>query len=146
MKLPHDTCVIVADSEKYLLLRNIGDDERVDLRIREHEEEDNPPDREQSANRRGRMNDSATHHRSAYDDTDWHELEKERFAADLADQLFEWVRTDRIGSLVIVADPSTLGHLREELHQSVRDRLVGEIDKDLTNHPLEDIEKVIRAS
>ena len=146
MKLPHDTCVIVADSEKYLFLRNIGDDERVDLRIREHEEQDNPPDREQSADRPGRVDDSATHHRSAYGDTDWHELEKERFASDLADRLFEWVRTDRIRSLVLVADPSTLGQLRDELHESVTKRIVGEIDKNLTNHPLKEIEKVIASS
>jgi len=146
MKLPNDTCVIVADSEKFLLLRNIGDEDIMDLRIREHEEQENPPTREQAANRPGRVDDSMTNHRSAYEDTDWHELEKERFASDLADRLFEWVRTDRIRSLVLVADPKTLGHLREALHESVTKRVVGEIDKNLTNHPLKEIEKVIRAS
>ena len=91
---------------------------------------ENPPTREQGTDRPGRF-DNAAAGPSTAEPTDWHRLEKERFAKDLAERLRLWALDDRFRSLVLVADPRTLGLLRAELHKTVVERLAGEIDKDL---------------
>ena len=67
--LKHDGWLVVADGEKALFLRNEGDEKFPNLEVFREEEQDNPPNREQAANRRGRFNDGPNVHRSAVDDT-----------------------------------------------------------------------------
>jgi protein required for attachment to host cells len=45
--------------------------------------------------------------------------------------------------LVLVADPSTLGVLRPQLHKAVTARLAAEINKDLTAMPVPEIEAAL---
>lgn len=137
-----DCLVLIADGEKALFLRNEGDAKAPNLEVERKEEQDNPPTREQAANRRGRMFDG-TGHKSAVDDTDWHQLAKERFASDLADMLYKRAHKGDFEELIVAADPSTLGELRKEWHQEVEQRIIAEIDKDLTNHQIDEIEKLV---
>lgn len=139
-KLDTGTWVLIADGEKALILENHGDDESPNLQVRRKEEHDNPPAREQAANRPGRMSDSQGN-LSAFDDTDWHELEKERFAKELAALLYERAHKGLFKKIVLVAAPHVLGDLRKELHKEVSDKVVAEIPKTLTNHALDEIEK-----
>lgn len=143
--LTHDTWVVVADGEKALFLHNVTDAEDPNLDVAETDAQDNPKDIDQSANRPGRGHDTGPSQRSAFDDTDWHELAKDRFAADLADKLYARVHAGEIDRLVIAAAPHVLGELRRHLHKEVADRIVGEIDKTLTNHPVHRIETILRA-
>ncbi|MEJ6402370.1 host attachment family protein [Yoonia sp. 2307UL14-13] len=144
-KLREGTWVLVADSEKALLLENETDHEDPHLKVVKKETQDNPSDYEQSANRPGRMHDGGPGHKSAVDDTDWHELAKERFAADIADLLYGHAHKGNFDDIILVASPAVLGDLRDELHQEVSDKVVAEIDKTLTNHPLIEIEKIVKA-
>ncbi len=144
-KLKTGAWVLVADGEKALFLRNDGDAQDPDLNVERIEEQDNPPTREQAANRRGRVMQSATHGRSAYDDTDWHEFEKERFAKDVAEILYKKAHQGAYDHLVVVAGPQVLGVLRDEYHQEVTDRIVAEIPKTLTGHPIDEIEQMVKA-
>jgi protein required for attachment to host cells len=70
-------------------------------------------------------------------------LEETRFAEDAADMLKQRALANEFENLLIVAPPSTLGDLRKHYHKEVEKRLVGEIAKDLTNHPVDQIEKII---
>ena len=144
-KLKHNTWVVVADGEKALLLENETDHENPHLVVVGKEEQDNPSDIEQSANRPGRMNDNGPGQKSAYDDTDWHELAKDRFAADLADLLYGHAHKGHFDDIILVASPNILGELRDQLHQEVTEKVRGEIPKTLTNHPLTEIEKIIKS-
>ena len=144
-KLKNGTWVLIADGEKALFLENQTDGEDPFLEVVRKEEQENPPNREQAANRRGRFNDGPSVHRSAVDDTDWHQLAKDRFASDLADILYKQAHKGNFDSIVLVADPGTLGELRSELHQEVTDKVIGEISKTLTNHPIDDIEKIVKS-
>ena len=143
LQLKPQTWVVIADGEKALFMVNKGDAEYPNLHVFREEEQDNPPNREQAANRPGRVNDGTGPQRSAVDDTDWHQLAKDRFAKDLAEILYKRAHANKFEALVLAADPSTLGELRKELHQSVTDRIVAELDKDLTNHPIDEIEKML---
>lgn len=143
LELPHDGWLVVADGEKALFLRNEGDEKYPNLEVFREEEQDNPPNREQAANRRGRFNDGPNVHRSAVDDTDWHRLGKERFARDISEKLYQYAHKGKFSKLVLVAPPMILGEMRDELHQEVTDKLIGEVDKTLTNHPVYEIEKIV---
>ncbi|NVK16838.1 MAG: host attachment protein [Rhodobacteraceae bacterium] len=143
-RLSHGTYVLVADSEKALFLENTVDGDDPFLQVRRKDEQDNPPDREQSANRPGRFNDGPSVHRSAVDDTDWHQLAKERFAKDLSDKLYEMAHRGEFEKLVLVAAPEVLGELRKNLHKEVSDRVIGEISKNLTGHEITRIEELVK--
>ena len=142
-RITNGTWVLVADGEKALFLENQTDGEDPFLEVFREEEQDNPPNREQAANRRGRFNDGPSVHRSAVADTDWHQLAKDRFAKEVAEMLYKQAHKGKYDRLVLVAPPHTLGELRKELHQEVSDKVVGEIPKTLTNHTIEDIEKIV---
>lgn len=142
-QLRQNTWIVVADGEKVLYLRNETDGENPNFEVIRAREQDNPKDIEQSANRPGRMPDTGQGQRSALDDTDWHLLAKERFASELADHLYKKAHEGAFKRLVLVASPQTLGQLRSALHQEVKNKIVAEIDKDLTNHSLAEIEKIV---
>lgn len=143
-RLENGTMVVVADSEKALFMVNLTDGDDPNLEVVRKDEEENPPDREQSANRRGRVQESAGSGVSAYEETDFHELQKDRFAADLADKLYKMAHAGRFDRLVIVASPQVLGVLRSAVHKEVADRIVAEIPKTLTNHPMPEIERIVK--
>ena len=144
--LPHNAWVLVADSEKALFLINRGDAQDMHLDVIRKEEQDNPKAQDWAANRPGRFNDGPSVHRSAVADTDWHELEKERFAKDLSDRLYKHAQRGDFDHIAIVASRVVLGTLRDEMHKEVTDRLILDVPKVLTNHPIEDIEQAIAAS
>jgi len=144
IKLGHDIWVVVADGEKALFLRNEGDEKYPNLEVFREIREENPPTREQGVDRPGRMNDGAGGvHKSAVQETDWHRVEKERFAKDIADRLYKAAHRGDFERLVLVAPPLVMGEMRKELHKEVEDRLVGEVPKTLTNHTVGEIEKIL---
>ena len=71
-------------------------------------------------------------------------MEEDRFAAQAADLLKRRALANDFDSLIVVAPPRTLGELRKHYHKEVSNRLAGEIDKDLTGHPIPDIEKALK--
>ena len=143
-ELKKGTWVVVSDSEKALFLRNLTDHDDPNLDVFDEEEQENPSDREQGANKPGRMHDTGMGHRSSMDDTDWHELQKERFAADLAEHLYEEAHKGAFDELVLVASPQVLGDLRREMHKEVAAKVVAEVPKTLTNHPVDKIESLVK--
>src|SRR6056297_4094036 len=117
--LPQGAWVVVADGEKALFMINVGDKEDMNLVVRSREEHENPQAGEWASDRPGRFNDGPAPQRSAVQDTDWHELEKERFASDLADHLYQYAHKHAFKRLVLVASRVVLSQLREELHSEV---------------------------
>lgn len=143
MRTPNDTLVVVADGRKFLFFRNQGDAEYPQLELEQKHEQENPPNREQKAGDAGRSFSSGGVRRSKMQETDFHQLEEDRFVADLADLLYKRAHANEFEKLIIVAPPQSLGELRKNYHQVVSERLIGEIDKDLTGHTVENIEKII---
>lgn len=143
-KLKKGTWVVVTDSEKALFLRNLTDHKDPHLEVMDTEEQENPSDIEQSANRPGRMQDTGVQQMSAMDDTDWHELQKERFAADLSDMLYDAAHKGEYDRLILVAAPKVLGNLRDDMHKEVTSKVVSEIPKNLAGHPIPEIEKLVK--
>ena len=93
------------------------------------------PDRELSAERPGRVHESATVERHAIERDDLHRREKERFAQALADSLDRRLAAGEYDRVVIAAAPETLGTIRAALSERVRAVVLGDIAKDLTKLP-----------
>ena len=143
-ELTKDTWILVADGEKALFLKNLTDGEDPNFELVTKEEQENPKDYDQSANKPGRMQDTGVQQLSALDDTDWHELAKERFADDMADMLYSLAHKGAYKRIVLVAAPKILGEMRDKLHKEVSSKVVGEVPKTLTNHPVDEIERIVK--
>ena len=140
-KLPHDALVFIGDGRKALFLRNAGDEQFPDLRTERVFAEENPPTHEQGTDRPGRGAESAgTHRRISMEQTDWHHLEEHRFVARVAAALEDVVRRQNVPAILIAAPPKTLADLRRAFHADVKAKIVAEVGKDLTKHPVGEIE------
>lgn len=149
IKIPHDAWVLVGDGEKAMILRNEGDEAFPNLVVERQFEHENPPTREQGTDRPGRHKDAPTTtsaQRSSFEETDWHRIEKGRFAKEVADRLYKLAHRNRFEKLVVVAPPATLGDLRGAFHEEVKQRVIAEVDKTLTQHPVWEMERVLTGS
>lgn len=144
-RVPHNALVLVGDGQKALFLRNKGTPQRVSLAVEQVFEHDNPPTREQGTDRPGRASASVGAARSAMEEADWHHIAKERFAAVLSEALYRHAHANRFEKLVVIAPPKILGDLRKVLHAEVAARIAAEIPKELTSHPVAEIERLIAA-
>lgn len=143
IRLEHGIWLLVADGEKALLLRNKGNVLYPHLEVVREWRDNHPPAREYGTDAPGRYRDAANPHKSAFEETDWHRIGKERFADEVANLLYKLAHRGRFNKIVLVAPPLVLGTLRKALHKEVIARVAGEVPKTLTNHTTWDIEKVL---
>jgi protein required for attachment to host cells len=144
MQIPHDSFVLVVDGRKSLFFRNEGDGEFPNLIVERKDGHADPKDREIKSDAPGRAFGGGDA-RSAYEETDFHQQEEDRFAAETAEMLEARALSNDYQALVVVAPPRTLGELRKHYHKEVERRLVAEVPKDLVNVPVAEIEKVLQA-
>jgi protein required for attachment to host cells len=145
MRVPHNSFVLVADGKKSLFFRNEGDGDFPNLIVERKDGHADLKDRDQKSDAPGRAFSSTGAGRSGYEETDYHQLEEERFAAETAELLKQRALRNDYESLIVVAPPRTLGALRKHYHKEVEKRIAGEIAKDLTGHPVGEIEKILSA-
>lgn len=143
MQIEHDAVVLVADGRKMLFFRNKGDAEFPQLEAETVKVQDNRADRDQASDAAGRSSSPLGGRQSSMEQTNFHDLEEARFAAQAADILKHRAFANDYEKLIIVAPPTALGEMRKHYHKEVQSRLVGEIAKDLANHPVLEIEKII---
>jgi protein required for attachment to host cells len=135
LKVPHQALVALANGEKFVIMRNIGQPFEPRLeRVTEL-------DLELTNFSAGVRHQDPAGQRNGSTDID----ELAHGAA-----IAEWLNTQAlrggIGELVIAADPKTLGQIRRHCHKELESRIVGEVPKDLINSPLEAIEKALAAA
>ena len=142
MHMPNGCFVLVADGRKRLLFRNAGDSLCPRLEVLEVDRDDNPADHVRKTDGAGRAfaSSQAGAGRSAYDEPDYHVLAEADFAAGTARILGERALAHALGPLIVVADPRTLGALRDHYHPAMRGKLIGELAADLVGHPVVEIE------
>ena len=143
MQIPHKAFVVVTDGRKMLFLRNEGDAEFPNFAVERKREQENPSDGEQSTDAPGTSFSSVGPGRSSYEETDFHQLAEDRFAAETAELLKKRALNNDFESLIIIAPPRTLGELRKHYHKEVESRIALELDKDLTGHTVPQIEEAL---
>ena len=135
MKVPHQALVVLANGEKFVLMRNVGQPFEPKLeRVTEL-------DLELTNFSAGVRHQDPAGQRSGSTDID----ELAHGAA-----IAEWLNTQAlrggIGEVVIAADPKTLGQIRQHCHKELENRIAGEVAKDLINSPLAEVERALAAA
>lgn len=129
MRVPKGTLVIVADGGGARVLRNVGAAFEPEL----VQEKLLTP---QNLNDDGPAGPVPT-------ETRGEEIDEATFAKQLAQWINQRALGEQLEGLVLMADPQTLGQIRRSLHKTVNDRLIGEIDKNMSNALLEDIVRAL---
>jgi protein required for attachment to host cells len=132
MKVPHRALVALANGERFLLMRNLGQPFEPKL------EKIGELDLELTNFSAGVRHQDPAGQRSGST-----RIDELAHGAAIA----EWFNGKTLNGendpLVIAADPKTLGQIRQHCHQELRSRIVGELAKDLTNQPIEAVERAL---
>lgn len=145
MPLANLALVLVTDGRKTLFFRNHGDVNQIDLRTEAHDERADLSDGEMKTDAAGSNAQSGGYGRPSYEETDFHQLEEDRWAKHAAEDVNKRALSNDFEALAIIAPPKTLGQLRKQLHKEAARRVVCEIPKEMTGHTIADIEKLIVA-
>ncbi|MGV6803104.1 MAG: host attachment family protein [Ruegeria sp.] len=142
--LAQGTWVIIADGEKALFTENITDAENPNLVVVSVEGSDHEMAHSKPSDRAGRRRDVGPGQKSAVEEDTWRSHARTLFVQDVANLLNRKGLKGAYKRLVLVASPQVLGLLRRRLHSEVLAKVVAEVDKTLTNHPLHKVEKVLQ--
>ena len=142
MLIPHDALILLADGKKFLLLRNAGNFREPVLIFDGSGEKENPSTQVQGTDQPGRLAGYGSA-RSAMEQTDFHQIEEDRFAGEVAELLERLAGAGDFEKLIVVAPSRTLAELRKRFGPAVSSRIIAEIDKDLTKHPVAEIAAIL---
>ena len=142
MLLPKGVWIVVADGEKAMVLENTGTPVAPRLSMIARDEAEPVA---VASDRPGRMMDVGPGQRSALEQPDFARLTAENFASDLVAMLEHRLRRGKFAKLILVAPPQVLGALRDQMDDGLRGHVVAEIDKTLTNHPINKITDIVAA-
>ena len=135
MKVPRRALVALANGERFVLMRNVG--EVFEPRL----ERIGELDLELTNFAAGARHQDPAGQRSGSTDID--EL---AHGAAIAEWLNDKALKGDLEQVVVAADPKTLGQIRRHCHRQVENRIVGEVAKDLLNSPMPEIEQALAAA
>lgn len=142
MHVPHNAMVLVTDGRKRLFFRNEGDAAAPNLVVVAAAEDANPKTRDQVTDSTDRAS-SVVAGSGSLGSADAHDVEEARFATETAEELRRAALAGEFEKLILVAPPKTLGQLRKSIHKEVEKRMIREVAKDVTGHPVSEIEKLL---
>lgn len=143
MNLHHDALVLVADGQKYLILRNDGDVRAPRLVVEGGAERAGQPARAFGDDRPGRSFSQAGGTPSALAQADHHQMAEDDFAVSAAAALAGHAERLAAADCIVVAPPRTLATLRRHYSRAVQAWLAAEVDKDLTGHGVDAIARIL---
>jgi len=139
--------VVAFDGGKALIFRNAGTALEVSLELVNQFDNENRPDREQTSDAAGRLPDGAgrsgaaglpagvAHGASAVAQTDRHDLEEQRFVADLIDHLNRQAAADAFEAIILLGGEVALGEARRHFSTALEDKIAHQEAKDVVNEP-----------
>jgi protein required for attachment to host cells len=143
LQIPAGALILVGDGRKALFLRNRGAPTHVELAVEHVFKQADPPTRDQGTDKPGRYRGGDGFAKSAFEETDWHQLAEDRFAAEIASALNRLALENRFYHLILVAPPKVLGVVRTQLDKDTSSRIVAEVPKDLTSQPIAEIARTL---
>jgi protein required for attachment to host cells len=143
MPLPNNALVLVADGRKMLFFRNHGDENQIDLRTESHDAREDRKERDFRTDAPGTARQSFGSNRPTYEETDFHQLEEDRWVKEAAEELKKRALRGDFDALAIVAPPKALGVLKKHLHKEVAKRVVCTVNKEMSGRPVPDIEALL---
>lgn len=143
LSLPHDALVVVCDARRALFLRNEGDEVFPNLKVERHAEAPELGSNAATGMDRPGRTQNVVGPTSAVEVADRQREAKVHFAEETMRTLETLHRQMNPPGLVLVAPPRMLAALRECLDDDIRATLLAEVDKDLTKHPVYEIERLL---
>ncbi|ABC64961.1 host attachment protein [Erythrobacter litoralis] len=135
MKVPHNAHVAIVDGERFILMQNTGKPFEPELKTLEE------PDLTNSNYSAGVRHQDDIGQRLGRT-----QLEELAHGAAVAECLNAKAIAGEIENILIVADPKSLGEMRNHYHSELEKRIVGEIDKTVTGESSDRIAKIIAES
>ena len=135
MKLPHNAHVAVVDGETFLLFRNEGQLFEPKL------SKEDSPDLDVT-----NFSAGVRHQDDIGQELGRTQLDELAHGAAVAEWLSAKAVSGDLHDVLIIADPKSLGEMRNHYHGELEKRVIGEIDKTLTGQPVDEIEKAIVAA
>lgn len=132
MLLPHGTVVALVDGDKFELFRNAGNESEPELVAALS------PTLDVS-------NHSGASHHSVPGNHGDRQVAEDVHAIAATVWLNEQVLSHKLDDLVVIAAPRTLGEMRRHYHGQLKQKLLGELDKDLTGRQGPEIIAALRA-
>ncbi len=127
--IPRDALVVVADGGKAILLRNASTDGALSLT------------EERRLTLKDFTNDGPSG--AGLEEQSPHETGEATFTKQLAKTLDKMFDQNAFKSVVLIADPQTLGQLRDALHKNVEKAVAFTLSKDYTNHTVKQITEAL---
>jgi protein required for attachment to host cells len=146
VSIPTNALVLISDGQRARLLRNRGTPVNPQLIVEKAIDRENPPTRDQGTDKPGRKHGTDGNARSSIEQTDWHHLQEQRFAAEIADMLYKLGHAGNYEELVVVAPPKMLGDLRAKFHRQVSGAVIAEVPRDLTQYSVPEINAMLKVS
>jgi protein required for attachment to host cells len=131
MKVPHKALIALANGERFLMMRNVGQPFEPKL------EKVSDLDLELTNFSAGVRHQDPVQRNGSTD------IDELAHGAAIAEWLNHKTLNGEGEPLVIAADPKTLGQIRQHCHKQLQNRIVGEVAKDLTNQPIDSIERAL---
>ena len=128
--IPDNCMVVVADGHKAIVFRASEEGDKLSLR------------EERRVSPKDLLDDGPSGSRP--EDQTPKQTDEATFAKQLAQMLNRSVLRGEMGSLVLIADPQTLGQMRGVMHKSVEEALLLSMPKDLTGHTAAEIAESIK--
>lgn len=135
-RIPEGTLIIVANGGSARVFTNVGSDHTLTLK-----QQGELTLQDLSAESVSGQGPSG----SVPPDMSPSQLNEATFAKQVAEQINDDALHGRYAHFVLVADPTTLGRIRPLLHKEAQARLLHDLAKDLTNAPLDDIQRALAA-
>ena len=135
MKVPHNSHVAIVDGERFILMQNTGSPFEPELKTLEE------PDLTASNYSAGVRHQDDIGQRLGRT-----QLDELAHGAAVAEWLSAKAVANEIENILIVADPKSLGEMRNHYHSELEKRIVGEIDKTVTGESTQRIAQIIADS
>ena len=148
VRIPKDVIILVCDTNKALLLRNVGAVAQPELQVDAHLQPPEGTSEAENGIRPGRRFDGGSAaisgtSRSAMEATDPKTKHADAFAGHLVSTLNDRHQNTLIGGLIIVAPPSFLGMIRQKMNEDLHKLIRDEVAKDLAEMPVSEIQKIL---
>ncbi len=143
MLVTHGAIIMAIDGAKMVLYRNRGKDFAADLEVLKHSAKHTASTSSMGTDKPGRSFSSTGRTRSAYQTTDYHQVDEDRFAKASVEELNILAQQSNL-DFIVVAAPRVLGVMRKHYSGDLRRHIVAEIDKDYAARPTSDIADLLR--
>ncbi len=142
--LHHKACLLVCDGHRALFVVNEGHPGHLDLHVQREVSRHAPAHNAQMGTDRPGLSRNVTGTAgTSLPGADWHRLDEEAFMNRSLAEFGAFAKETGADQVGFVAPPHALAALRKHMPHALKEQCVLEVDKDLTKHPVSEMQKIL---